>query len=47
MSVSIQTRYELPEIKHSFDLTEEQRPREAPNGRRPITDFVVAGPFPG
>jgi len=25
MSVSIQTRYELPEIKHSFDLTEEQR----------------------
>ena len=28
------------------DLTEEQRPREAPNGRRPITDFVIAGPFP-
>lgn len=29
------------------ELTEEQRPREAPNGRRPITDFVLAGPFPG
>lgn len=28
------------------DITEEQRPREAPNGRRPITDFVIAGAFP-
>ncbi|MET3788822.1 hypothetical protein ABIC24_006449 [Methylobacterium radiotolerans] len=28
------------------DLTEEQRPRETPNGRRPITDFTIAGPFP-
>ena len=28
------------------ELTEEQRPREAPNGRRPITDFLIAGPFP-
>ena len=28
------------------DLTEEQRPREAPNGRRPITDFTFAGGFP-
>lgn len=28
------------------DLTAEQRPREAPNGRRPITDFVIAGAFP-
>jgi hypothetical protein len=27
------------------DLTEEQRPREAPNGRRPLADFVMAGPF--
>ncbi len=29
------------------DLTEEQKPREAPNGRRPITDFAFAGGFPG
>ncbi len=28
------------------ELTEEQRPRETPNGRRPITDFTIAGPFP-
>jgi hypothetical protein len=28
------------------DLPAEQRPREAPNGRRPITDFVIAGAFP-
>lgn len=27
------------------DLTEEQRPKETPNGRRPITDFVHAGGF--
>lgn len=27
-------------------LSEEQKPREAPNGRRPITDFVFAGAFP-
>ncbi|MGU3536522.1 nitroreductase family protein [Methylobacterium sp. A54F] len=27
-------------------LTEEQRTREAPNGRRPLTDFVHAGGFP-
>ena len=28
------------------ELTEEQRPRETPNGRRPIADFTIAGPFP-
>ncbi|WP_336485929.1 nitroreductase family protein [Methylobacterium nigriterrae] len=27
-------------------LSEEQRARERPNGRRPITDFVFAGGFP-
>ena len=27
-------------------LSEEQRAKEAPNGRRPITDFVFAGGFP-
>lgn len=27
-------------------LDEEQRVKEAPNGRRPITDFVFAGRFP-
>ena len=33
-------------MKVGDELTEEQRPREAPNGRRPITDFLIAGPFP-
>ena len=28
------------------DLTEEQRAKEQPNPRRPITDFVLAGGFP-
>jgi nitroreductase len=28
------------------ELTDEQRTRERPNGRRPITDFVFAGAFP-
>lgn len=28
------------------DLTEEQRGRETPNGRRPISDFAFAGGFP-
>jgi nitroreductase len=28
------------------DLTEEERTREAPNGRRPIGDFIHAGAFP-
>ena len=28
------------------DLTEEQKPREAPNGRRPIAEFTFAGGFP-
>ena len=27
-------------------LSEEQRAKEVPNGRRPITDFVFAGSFP-
>ena len=27
-------------------LSDEQRAREAPTGRRPITDFTHAGPFP-
>ncbi|AWN41140.1 nitroreductase family protein [Methylobacterium durans] len=28
------------------EMTDEQRTRETPNGRRPITDFVFAGAFP-
>ena len=32
-------------IPHA-DLSEEQRVKETPNGRRPIGDFTMAGPFP-
>jgi nitroreductase len=42
----VEAAFAVGRRKDPADLTEEQRPKEAPNGRRPITDFTHAGPFP-
>ncbi len=42
----IEAAYAVGRMVAWDDLTEEQRTRETPNGRRPIGDFTHAGPFP-
>lgn len=42
----VEAAYAVGRAIPDAELTEEQRAREAPNGRRPITDFVFAGRFP-
>lgn len=43
----VEAAYAVGRAVPQADLTEEQRAKEIPNGRRPITDFVFAGGFPG
>ncbi len=42
----IEAAYAVGRMTPPAELPEEQRAREAPNGRRPITDFTFAGGFP-
>lgn len=42
----IDAAYGIGRAVADADLTDEQRVKEAPNGRRPIADFIHAGAFP-
>jgi nitroreductase len=41
----VEAAYGVGRAADPADLTEEQRAKEVPNGRRPITDFAFAGRF--
>ncbi|HEX8417108.1 MAG TPA: nitroreductase family protein [Methylobacterium sp.] len=41
----VEAAYGVGRAVAAADLSDEQRAREVPNGRRPITDFVFAGGF--
>jgi nitroreductase len=41
----VEAAYAVGRAADPADLTEEQRAKEVPNGRRPITDFAFAGAF--
>nr|WP_204262890.1 nitroreductase family protein [Methylobacterium sp. BTF04] len=43
----VEAAYAVGRAVPQADLTDEQRAKETPNGRRPITDFAFAGGFPG
>ncbi|MEA1834540.1 nitroreductase family protein [Methylobacterium durans] len=42
----VEAAYAVGRAIPAAEMTDEQRTRETPNGRRPITDFVFAGAFP-
>jgi hypothetical protein len=41
----VEAAYAVGRAADPADLTEEQRAKEVPNGRRPIRDFAFAGAF--
>ncbi len=41
----VEAAYGVGRMTDPADLDEERRAKESPTGRRPITDFVFAGPF--